>query len=427
MATLQLLLTLITRSAGKALNTAFGWATRMLFGQVPQDRQIYLSIIAFGSVAWIVALLGILFPSLATFLLAFVRLPAWVDRAWIRLAMLAAALVIPPVVGVVSIHLVEPADQPHGSTAVAKRVLSGYPATLGLAITLILVTVLVPFMKLPALVRRWSTAHVPVIVEATDYLEVVGELEQVLRTAGWNVARRPASWMLRAPVKVLGALASGMVKSLVAENLTTLVAPSLEVMLHPADLVISGKEHEVARARAAIAEQLAFSKAYLTWTKEANQFEDRLRELWDAMRRAPETFLRGQAAQRLRQIENDLHHAELTYDEWEVLFRGALLVERGLLEVAAGLQDRPKDLTEAAPTERGAATLASGRTPDPLPSGANATPSSARGAAAGGRLAAQHPAAARLAALVALAVLSWLGLKTRAGREILGPANLLRI
>src|SRR5215208_8245299 len=102
MAMLQAILALVFRSAGRLLNTAFGWATTMLFGKRPQDRQIYLSVIAFGSIAWIVAVLGIAFPSFATFLLAFVPLPAWIDRTWVRLAMLAAAAVIPLVVGVVS-------------------------------------------------------------------------------------------------------------------------------------------------------------------------------------------------------------------------------------------------------------------------------------------------------------------------------------
>src|SRR3954447_2847410 len=85
MAMLQALLALAFRSAGRILNMAFGWATVMIFGKVPQDRQIYLSVIAFGSMGWIVAVLGIVFPSFATFLLAFVPLPAWVDRTWVRL------------------------------------------------------------------------------------------------------------------------------------------------------------------------------------------------------------------------------------------------------------------------------------------------------------------------------------------------------
>jgi hypothetical protein len=60
----QAILAAVFRSAGKLLNTAFGWATVMRFGRVSQDRQLYLSLVSFGSVIWLVALLGIAFPKL---------------------------------------------------------------------------------------------------------------------------------------------------------------------------------------------------------------------------------------------------------------------------------------------------------------------------------------------------------------------------
>src|SRR5215831_4328686 len=53
MAIVQALLAAVARSAGRVLNTVFGWATVMIFGRVPESRQIYLSVIAFGSVVWI--------------------------------------------------------------------------------------------------------------------------------------------------------------------------------------------------------------------------------------------------------------------------------------------------------------------------------------------------------------------------------------
>ena len=35
---------------------------------------------------WLVVLVGVVFPSVATFLLAFVPLPSWVEPGWVRLA-----------------------------------------------------------------------------------------------------------------------------------------------------------------------------------------------------------------------------------------------------------------------------------------------------------------------------------------------------
>src|SRR4051794_39488899 len=185
MAIVQALLALVFRSAGRLLNTAFGWATTMLFGKVPQDRQIYLSVIAFGSISWIIAVLGIAFPSFATFLLAFVTLPAWVDRTWLRLAMLATAAVIPLVVGVVATLMLTREQRPTGAIPNLISALKGYPYTLALALTLLMMIVLAPFIKLRTIVKRWSTRHVPVVIKSEQYLEVVSNVERALDQGGF--------------------------------------------------------------------------------------------------------------------------------------------------------------------------------------------------------------------------------------------------
>jgi hypothetical protein len=355
MAIVQAVLALILRSAGRLLNTAFGWATIMLFGKVPQDRQIYLSIIAFGSVAWIVAVFGVIFPSFATFLLTFVPLPAWVDRAWVRLAMLGAAAVIPLIVGIIATRMLAPERRPAGVGATVVEALKGYPYTVALAVTLILMTALAPVVKVRTLLKRWSTRHIPVIVQSAQYLEVVSDVEKALDQGGFEVERRQASWMLRLPTKILTTLAGGAVDDLVADRLTELRSDRLEVLLHPSDLVVNGSEKDAARANAIIAEQLAFSPAYLTWTKEANEIEDRLRKIWVTLRQqANRPGMLDRLTNRLVTVEHDLRTREVSYEEWDVLFREKLMVERALLQVRADLVDRPRDLTEAPPEEIGA-------------------------------------------------------------------------
>jgi hypothetical protein len=331
MAILQALLAALTRSAGRLLNTALGWATVMIFGKVPEDRQIYLSVLAFGSVLWIVVVLGIAFPSVGTFLLSFVPLPEWVSKGVVRLAMLAAAVLLPLVVGWVSLLLKDPEERPRGTGATLETVLKGYPFTLGLSITLIMMTAFAPVLKLRAVARRWSSQHVPMLVEGPDYQAVVEELDQALRAGGWETRREPASWMLRAPTKVLTVLAGGNVDNLVAEQLTTLRATNLEAMLHPADLVLQGKKGDVVRARALLAERLAFSRAHLTWSKEGNQLEDRMRAVWRDVQAGAVEGAMG----RLRALEEELKRLEVAYEEWEVLERALRLVQVAAFERGA--------------------------------------------------------------------------------------------
>jgi hypothetical protein len=327
MALVQALLAAVFRSFGKILNTAFGWATLMLFGKVSQKRQTYLSVITFGSVLWFIAALGVAVPRVAAFLLAFVTLPEWVEPNWVRLGMLAVAIVLPLVIGVCSILMLEPAARPQGAGAKIKAVLKGYPYALGLALTLLTMLIFAPIIKLHDTVRRWTSTHIPVIVKSKDYLDVVGDVERILKDAQLNPQRTPAGWMLRLPTKILTFFAGGAIDDLVAEQLTVLRAEDCEVLLHPSDLVIRGRERQVARVHALVTEHLTFTKAYLTWTKEAQQLEDRLGKAWQAIR-ADEL---AQARPLLVAVERDLRRVELSYEEWEVLFRELLVVERARL------------------------------------------------------------------------------------------------
>jgi hypothetical protein len=227
-------------------------------------------------------------------------------------------------------------------------------------------------------------------------------MQQALKMNGWETERRQASWMLRVPTKLFTLLAGVEIEHLVADRLTTLRSPRLEVLLHPSDLVLSGKEADVARARAVIAEQLAFSKAYMTWTKEANELEDRLRVLWRRLKERSRGFSAAEALTQLHAIERDLRAVKLPYEEWEVLFRNKLLLERGLLQVAAGITDRLEEPADTCIEQREAALEPSTAFTMPL----------------------LLPA---MAALCALAILAWQWLRARSQARAAsgwGPAGV---
>jgi hypothetical protein len=76
MAILQAILAEILNYIGTILNTTFGWATTMLFGKVPKDRQLYVTLSSIGAVIWLITLLGIAFPAVAVFIFSFVKIPS---------------------------------------------------------------------------------------------------------------------------------------------------------------------------------------------------------------------------------------------------------------------------------------------------------------------------------------------------------------
>ena len=85
MAILQALISFLARSASTMLNAIFGWAVVALFGQRSAREQTVLSVVVAAAAAWPLLALGIVFPKLALFVIAFVPLAKSVPGIWLRL------------------------------------------------------------------------------------------------------------------------------------------------------------------------------------------------------------------------------------------------------------------------------------------------------------------------------------------------------
>jgi hypothetical protein len=325
---------------------------------VPQSRQVILAIMTLGSIAWVAMLLGVLVPDVGTLLLGFVPIPDFIDERWVRLGMLLAALITPLLIGLGGLLIPDPPDRPKGVEA-AKQVLRGYPLAFLLAFTLVFLAVVGTIRKARSLVKRWTDAHVPIVVRTGGYPRMVDDLEDALDQAGLKVDEKPAPTILSTPARLVALVAGGGIRAYVPDQLTMLVAKDIEISLYPSDIAISGQKATVARARAAIATRLAATSAHLTTTKEAQEIEDRLQRVADSSPTAgPDgaPVVTPDAAAELQAVDRALSAIDIEYDEWEVLYRVRLQVERDLLLGHAPGEDIPGAPTPPVPeplAERG--------------------------------------------------------------------------
>lgn len=326
MAIIAPLIAFIGRQVGRIVQMAFGWATLLLFGRVPQDKQLLLAGVALGSVLWVVLLIGVILPDVGTFLVAFVPAPDFIDEAVIRLVMLGLAIALPLLIGFGGLMLMHPDDRPAGLHGKAVQVLRGYPYAAVLSLVIGLLLVVAPIFKLRAILRRWEDAHIPIVVKPGTYEQVAASLEQAIDAAGLDLARARAPRILEAPSKLLAAVGGASVRRLVPDQVVMLKAAALEVTIHPSDVAVVGSKEAVARARAAIADRLTVTDAYLTTSQEAQEIEDLLRQMRD-----PTLVDVDEAHGWLVAIDQRLARLTVPYEEWEVLYRQRLQIERGLL------------------------------------------------------------------------------------------------
>ncbi len=354
---------LIGRFTGRVLNSALGWATVLLFGKVAQSRQILLLLVTLGSLAWTAALAGVLVPSVGTFLLAAVPAPEFVDPNWLRLAMLAVAIVLPLVIGVASLFLLEPEHRPTGRAAMP-AVLRGYPFALLLATTLVLLSAIALSSKAMSLARRWQDAHVPIVLKPGGYDGLIDELVDGLAAWDLPVIVAPAPRALAIPARILAAVGGPGVRELVPQRLLTLRRPGLRVLVYPSDIAISGVKTSVLRARAAIAIRLPRAPAYLTVSKEAQQVEDRL------LAAAARVDAGADAAgirEDLAAVDRRLHELAVPFEEWETLYRQRVQIERDLLARDRQRSSVPNEATGAARPALRTGREAQEATPQPTP------------------------------------------------------------
>jgi hypothetical protein len=316
-AVITALLGFLGRFAGKVLTTTLGWASVLLFGRIPEDRQVRFSLLTFGSLIWVAAVVGIAFPAFGVFLISLVPLPEWIDEGTVRLVMLAAAVALPAGLGAVAMSIADPADRPQGP-AMLRGLLRGFLLTPILAGTLVLLAVAGIVRKARAVLARRSSGHIPIVVRPGRYDALVARLDEILHEAKLVDGRRQGSRVLTGPARLLAAVSGTGLRSLVPHALQVLTGPEVEVEIYPSDVALSGSELGRARARAAILRELDSRDCWFTTSKPALEIEDRL----SAAEAQPDAW----DPEALAEVDRRLASEAIDDEAWDVLYRRRLQV-----------------------------------------------------------------------------------------------------
>ncbi|HVY38994.1 MAG TPA: phage holin family protein [Polyangia bacterium] len=328
MAVIQALLAAISKSAGKILNAIFGWAVRALFGQTSAKEQTFLSVVVGGAVAWPILLVGIIIPKIAALMLAFVPLPHWVPSWIVRLVWTGLAVIVPVAVG---LAVAAKAPPPAKHESVAKRILRGFPITIGLAAAFLIMFVSVPLMRLAAIVRGHKTSNVPLITEAAGYHDVARKICEVLNRHAFDFHRGTPGWWVAAPTRILLWFGGDAFRGYVPAKLEYFVTPELEMSMYPSGVMLRGKPRQLTWAHGLIAETVVHTDGIQTSAAQAQALERRLREIWYRYDQGAKTAAESQRLARvLDDVTRELGKLEVEFDDWQVLYRQILQVGRAI-------------------------------------------------------------------------------------------------
>jgi uncharacterized membrane protein YqjE len=343
MAILQAIFGFVGKSAGKIISAIFGWAVIALFGQTSPKEHALLSGLVGSAAAWPVLLVGIAFPRIATFVVAFVPLSDRVPTATLRIVWVGLALLVPIIVGTVVAAKAPPGTRREGFV---KRTLRGFPITLGISVAFLLMFITVPVLRLLSAARGRADDHVPCITKGDGYDHVVRTIDDILKLNAVEVHRAEPSWWLAGPANVLRRLGGEALRGFMPDNLAYWKGPELELAFYPSDILVRGKKDQTAWMHGYLMETLAHEPCRQTFDPNAQDLERQIRQVWRVYQENPRAHVGStRLLSRVSDITEELSKIKIAYDEWQIIYRQ-------LLQLARALHGQPQLLEETVtPTE----------------------------------------------------------------------------
>jgi hypothetical protein len=330
MAILTALLGFVGKKAGDLFQAVLGWSVTALFGQLPSAKQTALSVIFVAALLWPLLVVGVFVPGVTAWMFAFMPVHQWIGAGAVRIISIVLAALLPAAIGL-AVDRIVPHQARRGGTL--RMLIGGYPLTLGFAVACLVTAVTVPIVKVLSAVKRWKDEHVYVQPIPGKYGDTVAELARAVKMAGVEPRVDDVPWVMTIGSRVLLRLARGTVDALVAESPKRVSGEHVELYLYAGDLLMRGEAGRVARVHAKMNATALVTTAYLVGEPAAQHLQDRIAAMWAVLDREPK---RDEVAALSRgpvhDVARDLESAQVPFEEWAVLDRELLRLERVIRE-----------------------------------------------------------------------------------------------
>jgi hypothetical protein len=333
-------LRVVVYGIAKTLSKAFGLATVAFFGRMPSRDDDRIALVGLLSLTWLTVVAAVAVPAIGEFIIPF----APEDEGLVRLIALAIAVAIPFTNGwlVSGMHN-------HGGTSRAhtgRELLRGWWYTPAIGLTMTAVVLVVPLVKAGHLARRYEVERLMVMIPAEEQDALVAHVCDILHSRGIEAEPEPPAAVLRKLFSAMAYVLGHIFRREVARDLVTIRGTDaddefFEVAVHASDLTVVGKQKQVCRVYAVVAEGLDPRQVYVTWDDASQALEDRLREQWQLIEDGEEVD-----PDEVDDLAQELARLELDQEEWNGLRRHLFRLER---DAARAALERRTD-TDAAST-----------------------------------------------------------------------------
>ena len=279
-----------------------------------------------------------------------------VPSFWLRLIWIALAVLVPIVVGSVVAKRGSQDTMPEPGW---KKFLRGFPVTLALACAFLLMLVVAPILRIATVIRRREVVRIPAVMDKGITAVTMAALADTLECHGIALQAAKAPWYQTAPAKILLKIGGRPFAAMASEHIEYRRNPQLELTVLPNETVLRGVPVMVGQARALCAEEYGPRPVIQTFDAGARDLEWHAKRVWSIYLEQPNAHHRSEVLEhRVTELSAQLSRLNLPWDEWQIIYRLLLQVDRALhgdkplLEHAQRVEERDMADEKALPAPR---------------------------------------------------------------------------
>ncbi|MEO8510669.1 MAG: hypothetical protein ABI534_05450 [Chloroflexota bacterium] len=323
---LPVVLLLAWQALSRSASFALGWATALYFGQIPGNKGRMLAVMALLSTGWVVLIVGFVLPlgvGAALDALGMIERNFTVDATTV-LGLGAAAVLGPPLIA--GIAEFGGFEEGRSVSRWLRRVPVSYPVAASLGVAVLEMVCITPVLLFMRFRRGQRLLSVPLVFQGSDGTKaLVDEIGKALDKLGLGpMQNEEITGALGWPLRTMGFATRNLLGSVVHGDPMRLRIDGVEMLAYATNVSIIGKPERAYPVRAAIQKELAFSEASLTWTDASQKLEARLAEVAGSQADGADAG----TIDRLEEIQHEIDRESIALDEWNLLYRKRLQIER---------------------------------------------------------------------------------------------------
>lgn len=299
----------------KIFITVFGWAMVIFFGQIPEEKNKKLSIIALLSLVWVILIVGISYPALTKAFYDYIP-----DKNLKRMISVflesIGILLIPVAVGEISVFI--QGKEKKEAKDFLRAVIIGYYYSFVMGISMLLMLIMAPIITLKRFLRRQEVASMPVIISDDRVKEVFGKVKRGLDAAGFHVLMGKPDAMMNLPVFLIRWMLKDLLNTDITRNLK-LQGEGFRIYLNATDILVVGRKNLIEKIQIHLDLILTFDPCFMTWGEESHKLEKEAYFLYHSFQNKEKKWY--EIIDKLEELKYKAEHSGLEFREWQTVLR----------------------------------------------------------------------------------------------------------